>query len=67
MKPAGFQFGVSGCATPLLLVQRVSTVYFPGEGGEALEDVGRVRCITPEDVREFGEAMRCIRHKATGM
>src|SRR5712664_277439 len=33
MKPAGFQFGVSGCATPLLLVQRLSKLYLPGEGG----------------------------------
>src|ERR1700730_13358317 len=32
MKPAGFQFGVSGCATPLLLVQRTSRLYSPGAG-----------------------------------
>jgi hypothetical protein len=32
MNPAGFQFGVSGCSMPLLLVQRVNKVYAPGEG-----------------------------------
>src|ERR1700687_51068 len=32
MKPAGFQLGVSGCATPLLLVQRINKVYAPGAG-----------------------------------
>src|ERR1700732_2547632 len=32
MKPAGFQFGVSGCATPLLLVQRTRRLYLPGVG-----------------------------------
>jgi hypothetical protein len=37
------------------------------EALEGLENVGRVGCITPEGVREFGESMRCIRHKATGM
>src|SRR5258708_23253222 len=32
MKPAGFQFGVAGCATPLLLVQRTRRLYSPGAG-----------------------------------
>src|SRR5260370_29740235 len=32
MKPAGFQFGVSGCATPLLLVHRTNKSYLPGAG-----------------------------------
>src|ERR1700722_2793352 len=33
MNPAGFQFGASGCDTPLLLVQRIKKLYAPAAGG----------------------------------
>ena len=32
MKPAGFQLGVSGWASPLVFVQRTIKVYLPADG-----------------------------------
>src|ERR1700747_991163 len=34
MKPPPFQFGSAGCASPLALVQRASSVIVPGDGAE---------------------------------
>src|ERR1700688_2142995 len=55
MKPAGFQFGASGCATPLLFVQRINTLYSPGAGTVSCV----CHCRNPYLPSSFPSAARC--------
>src|SRR3984957_17625443 len=55
MKPAGFQFGVSGCAAPLLFVQRVNTLYSPAAGNVS----GVCHCRKPYLPSSFPNCVGC--------